>query len=120
MKIAIAKDQNQVSGHFGHCEGFQVYEVKGKEVIAANYLQNPGHKPGFLPKFLSENEVSVIIAGGMGAKAQELFESNGIDVVVGVGGNLDTAIETYIKGDLKSTHSVCYEHQHAGNCGNYE
>jgi len=31
MKIAIAADGNVVSGHFGHCEGFQIYDVDGKK-----------------------------------------------------------------------------------------
>ena len=26
MKLAIAKEGNMVSGHFGHCEGFEIFE----------------------------------------------------------------------------------------------
>lgn len=119
MKIAIAKENNRVSGHFGHCEGFQVYEVNGKEIMGSIYLQNPGHKPGFLPKFLSENEVDVIIAGGMGARAQELFSAHSIDVVVGVQGDIEETIKGYVKGAIESTNSVCREHSHAGDCGDH-
>lgn len=28
MKIAIASDGKYVSRHFGHCEGFTIYEVE--------------------------------------------------------------------------------------------
>ena len=27
MKIAVASDGKLVSGHFGHCEGFTIYNV---------------------------------------------------------------------------------------------
>ncbi|MCT4595864.1 MAG: NifB/NifX family molybdenum-iron cluster-binding protein [Anaeromicrobium sp.] len=118
MKIAIAKDGNVVSGHFGHCEGFEVFNVDGKTVNKREFLQNPGHKPGFLPRYLGEQGVDVIIAGGMGATAQELFAENGVNVVVGACGNLDDVIKTYLDGDLKSTGSVCREHAHEGECGN--
>lgn len=119
MRIAIAKDRTNVSGHFGHCEGFQVYEVKGKDIIGSVFLQNPGHKPGFLPKFLSENKVDVIIAGGMGARAQDLFKSQDIQVVVGASGDIEETITGFLEGKIASTHSVCQEHEHAGNCGEH-
>ncbi len=28
MKIAVASEKDQASAHFGHCEGFTIYEVK--------------------------------------------------------------------------------------------
>jgi predicted Fe-Mo cluster-binding NifX family protein len=49
-----------------------------KEVIPS-----PGHQPGFLPAWLAEEEVSIVIAGGMGSRAQTLFNENRIEVVVG-------------------------------------
>ncbi|PAB60419.1 NifB/NifX family molybdenum-iron cluster-binding protein [Anaeromicrobium sediminis] len=117
MKIAIAKDGNMVSGHFGHCEGFEVFNVDGKEIKGREFLQNPGHKPGFLPRYLGEKGMDVIIAGGMGATAQELFAENGVNVVVGASGNLEDVIKRYLDGEVKSTGSVCTEHAHEGECG---
>ncbi|MCH4889354.1 dinitrogenase iron-molybdenum cofactor [Acidaminobacter sp. JC074] len=119
MRVAIAKDDNRVSGHFGHCEGFQVYEVNGQEIMGSTFLQNPGHKPGFLPKFLSENDIHVIIAGGMGARAQQLFSAESIQVVVGAQGQIEDAIRGFVDGKLVSTNSVCKEHEHAGDCGGH-
>ncbi|MGF7057387.1 NifB/NifX family molybdenum-iron cluster-binding protein [Brassicibacter mesophilus] len=116
MRIAIAKDNNYVSGHFGHCEGFEVFEVENNEIKNRIFLHNPGHKPGFLPVYLAENNINVIIAGGMGATAQELFQQNNISVVVGAQGSVDDTIQRYINNDLKSTGSVCEEHAHEGHC----
>ena len=32
MNVAIASDGKIVSGHFGHCEGFTLYDVENVEV----------------------------------------------------------------------------------------
>ena len=72
MKIAVAKSGKEVSEHFGHCDGFEIFNVEDGKVINNEFISNPGHKPGFLPKFLSENGSNLIIAGGMGGSAQNL------------------------------------------------
>lgn len=116
MKIAIACEGNYVSGHFGHCEGFTIYELDNDKILSKSFVENPGHRPGFLPVFLKGLETNVIIAGGMGETAQQLFNENGIKVIVGVQGLCDDAAEKYIKGELKSSGSVCREHEHHGHC----
>lgn len=116
MIISIASDGKLVSGHFGHCEGFATYEVEEGKVLNKDFVQNPGHRPGFLPVFLKELGANVIIAGGMGEAAQQLFNENGIEVVVGASGVCDDLLQRYIKGELKSTGSICREHQHEGHC----
>lgn len=119
MKIAVASDGKNVSGHFGHCEGFTMYEVEGKEIQSQNFVENPGHKPGFLPKFLAEQEIAVIISGGMGETAQTLFNDNDIEVVVGASGDKDEAVKRFLDGELKSTGSVCTKHDHEDSCGDH-
>ncbi|WPC43801.1 NifB/NifX family molybdenum-iron cluster-binding protein [Clostridium sp. JS66] len=116
MKIAIASEGKLVSGHFGHCEGFTTYEVEEGKALNKKFVQNPGHKPGFLPVFLKDLGTNVIIAGGMGEAAQELFKENRIEVVVGAVGNCEDLVQQYINGELKSTGSVCTEHQREGHC----
>ncbi|CDF57870.1 NifB/NifX family molybdenum-iron cluster-binding protein [Thermobrachium celere] len=116
MKIAVACEGKNVSAHFGHCEGFMIYNVEDNNIVNAEFRENPGHRPGFLPVYLKDLGVDVIIAGGMGETAQMLFNENGIEVIVGVSGLCDDAVSKYIKGELKSTGSICREHQHAGHC----
>lgn len=115
-RIAVSKDGRYVSGHFGHCEGFEILEVADNKVSTREFLPNPGHKPGFLPKYLAEKNINLIISGGMGATAQELFKRNNIEVIVGANGQLDDVINSYINGSLKSTNSVCKDHMHQGHC----
>ncbi|QEK13011.1 dinitrogenase iron-molybdenum cofactor [Crassaminicella thermophila] len=116
MKIALAKEGNLVSGHFGHCEGFEVFDVVDGKIEGRSFLPNPGHRPGFLPPYLAEKGIDVIIAGGMGATAQELFKENGVSVVVGAQGNIEDVVNAYVSGNLQSTGSVCRDHAHEGNC----
>lgn len=116
MKIAIASEGKQVSGHFGHCEGFTIYEIEKAQVVNKNFVENPGHRPGYLPLFLKEKDIDVIIAGGMGETAQQLFGENDMEVIVGVQGFCDKIIDQYIEGNVKSTGSICREHQHEGHC----
>ncbi|WMJ87972.1 NifB/NifX family molybdenum-iron cluster-binding protein [Anaerocolumna sp. MB42-C2] len=116
MRVAVASDGNMVSGHFGHCEGFTLYDIDNIKVTNKVFVENPGHRPGYLPVFLKEQKADVIIAGGMGETAQELFVQNGIEVVVGAQGISDDVINQYIGGVLKSTGSICTEHAHEGHC----
>ncbi|HNX29899.1 MAG TPA: iron-sulfur cluster carrier protein MrpORP [Syntrophomonadaceae bacterium] len=117
MKIAVASENEMVTEHFGHCLNFNIYETENDKIVKSGSIANPGHKPGFLPVFLHEQGVDVIISGGMGAGAIDLFNEKGIEVIVGASGNARTAAEQYLQGSLKSTGSVCHEHQHHDECG---
>ena len=120
MKIAVASMGNLVAGHFGHCENFNIYEVEANKVVKETSIPNPGHKPGFLPNFLNDMGVNVIISGGMGGGAIDIFNEKGIQVITGAFGIAREAAERFVNGDLKSTGSICHEHQHADECGNHK
>ncbi|CFX17399.1 Dinitrogenase iron-molybdenum cofactor biosynthesis [Syntrophomonas zehnderi OL-4] len=113
MLIAIPSEDNMVSAHFGHCSEFTLFATDTREFKT---VKNPGHQPGFLPGFLKELGAELVIAGGMGGRAQELFAAQGIQLIVGVSGNIKDVIKLYEQGQLKSTGAVCSEHAHAGDC----
>lgn len=117
MKIAVASEGNQVTGHFGHCEHFWIFTAEDKAIVSAEAVKNPGHRPGFLPNFLNEQGVNVIISGGMGGGAIDIFNGHNIEVVVGAAGEAKVNAETYLKGELVSTGSVCHSHDHEDSCG---
>jgi C_GCAxxG_C_C family probable redox protein len=117
MKIAVASENDMVTEHFGHCANFNIFEVKDNQIVKFESIPNPGHRPGFLPNFLNDMGVNVIISGGMGSGAIDIFNEKGIEVIVGASGNAKAAVEAYLQGTLKSTGSVCHEHQHHDECG---
>ncbi|HOB72593.1 MAG TPA: NifB/NifX family molybdenum-iron cluster-binding protein, partial [bacterium] len=75
MKVAIPLVNGMLCMHFGHCTQFAIIDVddKEKKIVKREDVTPPPHEPGLLPKWLGEKNVNVIIAGGMGSRAQTLF-----------------------------------------------
>ena len=117
IKIAVASENEMVTQHFGHCANFNIFEIRDNQIIKGESVPNPGHRRGFLPVFLNDMGVSVIISGGMGSGAIDIFNSKGIEVIVGARGDARAAAEAYLQGLLESTGSVCHEHKYHGECG---
>jgi len=110
MKIAIPLTDGRLSTHFGHCDEFVLFEVDrdGKEIINKTVLASPGHQPGMLPRMLHEQGTDLIIAGGMGQRAQQLFTQNGIDIVTGAGPETpEVLVEAYLNGTLEPGENIC-------------
>lgn len=116
MKIAVACSGKEIWGHFGHCENFRIFEADKGKIVSSSSVPNPGHRPGFLPNFLADMGVGVIIAGGMGGGAVDIFNERGIEVILGAEGDAEAAAKAYLRGELRSTGSVCHEHEHSEEC----
>lgn len=110
MKVVVACNGEKVSQHFGHCGQFTVYNIEDNKVVSKEVLAYPGHKPGLLPTYLSDNGANIVIAGGMGGSAVEMFNERGIEVIMGSLGTSDDVIAEYLAGNLKSTGSACSDH----------
>ena len=119
MKIEETANGKIIWEHFGHCESFLIYDVENGEIVKEESVANPGHRPGFLPNFLADMGVNVIIAGGMGGGAVAIFEERNVEIVVGASGDAKAAVIAYLNGELKSTGSICHEHEHAHECGEH-
>ena len=116
MKIAVASNGTEIWPHFGHCVNFNIYEAQNGEILTQESLQNPGHRPGFLPNYLADRDVNVVNAGEMGESAAKIFSQRNIEVITGAQGDAKAAAEAYLQGRLKSTGAVCHEHQHEDTC----
>lgn len=119
MKIVVAAMGTTVAGHFGHCENFIFFDTADGTITSVETVPNPGHRPGFLPNFLADRGAKVIISGGMGGGAVEIFNERDVEVIIGIQGDAREAVERYLKGELVSTGSICHEHEHADECGNH-
>jgi predicted Fe-Mo cluster-binding NifX family protein len=114
MKVAIAKDGDKVSGHFGHCSEYAVYTIEDSKVIRKEILKNPGHEPGLLPALLAQQHVTHVLAGGMGPRAVDVFCAQNIEVFLGIAGPVDGVIRDFIAGKVTPGQSSCH---HSGECG---
>ncbi|MCK4805535.1 MAG: NifB/NifX family molybdenum-iron cluster-binding protein [Spirochaetes bacterium] len=107
MRVAISTDGDYVSAHFGRCPEFTIVDFEDGRAAEKEIIKNPGHEPGFIPEFLREKGVNCIIAGGMGRRAEELFNLSEIEMVVGVSGKIDDVIGKIIDGTLEGGESLC-------------
>lgn len=113
-RIAIAADGSGVSSHFGHCERFAIYHIRDGQVVHQEFVLNPGHEPGKLPRLLASCGITHVLAGGMGMKAVQLFEQHGIGVTLGVQGPVDDIAECFAQDRIVAGESTCNH----GQCGN--
>ena len=110
MKFAIPVTNGKLSSHFGHCEQFAVIDTddNNKTIKNTEYHSPPAHEPGAFPKWLSGMSVDIIIGGGMGQRAQQLFTQNNIIVIVGAPDDTpEKLVEQYLNGTLHCGQNVC-------------
>jgi predicted Fe-Mo cluster-binding NifX family protein len=129
MRVAISADDNQglngvVSPHFGRCPYFAVVDLEEREVQAVEVVSNPffqQHQPGQVPMFIHSHGVDVMLTGGMGRRAIDIFQQLGIHAATGAYGTVRQALEGYLNGAL-SVAEPCresVEHAHEDE-GEYE
>jgi predicted Fe-Mo cluster-binding NifX family protein len=119
MRIAIPVVQEKLSLHFGHCDEFALIDVdlEKKEVLATELLPSPEHQPGLLPVWLQEQGAMLVIAGGMGMKAQNIFAQHGIRVITGAPSEgPETIVKAFLEDSLQTGANVC-DHGADHDCG---
>lgn len=123
MKIAVTYKNGEIFQHFGHTEQFKVYEIAEGRVVSSQILDTNGSGHGALADFLSENQVEVLICGGIGAGAQTALAEAGIQLFGGVQGMADEAVAAYLAGNIEyqpDVHCDHHDQEHGGeahSCG---
>jgi ATP-binding protein involved in chromosome partitioning len=110
MRCAIPVSGGVLSPHFGHCEHFALFDIDepSKKILRKELVPSPGHQPGLLPEWLAEQGVSLVIASGMGSRAQSLFQQNRIEVVIGtVESDPEKVVLSYLDGKLATGDNIC-------------
>ncbi|RJS85986.1 dinitrogenase iron-molybdenum cofactor biosynthesis protein [Candidatus Bathyarchaeota archaeon] len=110
VKVAFAAEddkgvESNISAHFGRCPYYVYVEVERGKIKSLEVKKNPFlnvHEPGALPRLMADEGVDVIVAGGMGPRAANLFRTFGIKTIIGVRGTVESALRTLMeRGDLK-------------------
>jgi ATP-binding protein involved in chromosome partitioning len=109
MRIAVPTAAGTLCPHFGHCETFAIIDIDdNRRITGERQAQPPAHEPGALPRWLQQEGVNVVIAGGMGMRAQQLFQQAGIEVVVGAPGEpAKNVAMAWLQGALKQGDNLC-------------
>jgi ATP-binding protein involved in chromosome partitioning len=110
MKIAIPTADGKLCAHFGHCQRFAFVTVDpdSKTILKAEMLSPPPHEPGVLPKWVADNGATLIIAGGMGQRAQQLFNQHEVEVLVGAPADSpENLAMAYLNDALQTGQNIC-------------
>lgn len=120
--IAIPLNQNGIlDSHFGHCKIFSLMHIENNKIIKEERLVPPPHKPGLLPKWLSNKGVTDILAGGIGQKAIDRL--NFFEVNVFVGADLRTAkelTESFLAKELELKANYCNKESVEKECKHHD
>jgi predicted Fe-Mo cluster-binding NifX family protein len=110
LKVAVPLAEGRLTNHFGHCASFAVLvadKAAGKAQSREDIVPPP-HEPGLLPRWLGEMGVNLIIAGGMGSRARDLFNERGITVVTGAPClTPEELVAQYLGGTLQTGENGC-------------
>jgi predicted Fe-Mo cluster-binding NifX family protein len=108
IKFAVPMANGKLCAHFGHCEQFAIVETENGTIKNTSFHTPPPHEPGVLPQWLSDMGANVVIAGGMGMRAQQLFTQAGITVVTGAPVDVpETLVDQYTSGRLVTGQNLC-------------
>ncbi|MEF2145758.1 MAG: iron-sulfur cluster carrier protein MrpORP [Desulfovibrionaceae bacterium] len=110
LRVALPVAEGKLCQHFGHCQHFAVYDVdtEAKNVVATTMETPPPHEPGLLPKWVAGLKVNLVLAGGMGAKAQSLLKDEGVQVIVGApSAEPETVLKQWLDGCLTTGANTC-------------
>ncbi|MBN1883106.1 MAG: NifB/NifX family molybdenum-iron cluster-binding protein [Deltaproteobacteria bacterium] len=117
-KIACAADDGgglnaELSAHFGRCPYYVMVTVEKENITDVSVVENPhyeNHQPGVMPRFISSLGADVIIAGGMGPRAVDLFHSLNIDVVSGIIGRVEDVVRAFLDGKIEGVVPCAHDH----------
>ena len=116
MKIAVTYENGMIGQHFGRTEQFKIYDIENGQIKSSQIIDTNGTGHGALAGFLSDAEAQALICGGIGMGARNAIESMGIQLLPGVMGKADDAVEYYLKGELMyDPDTTCDHHGHGGH-----
>ena len=127
MKVAVAYQDGEIFGHFGHCPMFAVYEYGDYVNECTKKLVDSAERSGHqqMADLMKELGVDAVIVGNMGPEAKAALLSYGIVPIVGYSGDADTASDLLVTGQLPTSPAEggcgggcgCGGHENGCDCG---
>lgn len=123
MLVAIPYLNGEICQHFGHAPQFKLFTVEDGKIVESVVIDTVGSGHTALAAFLANHNVDIVICGGIGQGAIVSLAMSGIDIVPGVTGSADKAVDELIQGTLVAgevSGCGCQGHHHEageGSCG---
>jgi len=114
MKIAIPAENGKLCSHFGGAPEFFIADIDeaAKSIRSSETLVPPEHAPGVYPEWLRNMNVTQVIGGGIGARAQVMLEAASIGLITGAPAiAVEELIQMHLDGKLLSVAVKC-DHDH--------
>ena len=105
MRVAVAYQDGEIYGHFGHCPMFAVYEYGEYVSDCTKKLVDSSDRSGHqqMADLMKELDVDAVIVGNMGGEGKAALLSYGIVPIVGYSGDADTASDLLVTGQLPTS-----------------
>lgn len=118
-KIAVTTDENRnVYSHFGTATRFTIYTMKDGILLEKQELINEGTGHEATVEKLLQEDISVVICGGIGGPAMQSLMNAGVLVVPGIQGDVDVAVNSFLDGSLSAgTAPTCSSHESGQESG---
>ncbi|MDD4307423.1 MAG: NifB/NifX family molybdenum-iron cluster-binding protein [Thermoplasmata archaeon] len=121
MKICIptmgGRGMDEAVGeHFGRVPTYTIVDNEtGKVQVIQNNTTHMGGS-GYAPDLISGHGANIMLCGGLGRKAIQMFEEKGIMVYVGATGTVADAIGLWKAGKLQpaTNETACQQHAFRG------
>jgi predicted Fe-Mo cluster-binding NifX family protein len=109
--------ESTISSHFGQTLFFMIIDDETNEMRTVENTAKGGHQgaAGLTPgQLIMEQEIDVVLCGGLGVRAVRMFEQAGIHVFNQASGTVADAIKAYKDGKLPEATdaTACQKHAH--------
>lgn len=118
MKIALPSKDGNIDDHFGHCKYYTIFTVENGAITSKETMDSPegcGCKSNIAP-VLAQAGVRLMLGGNMGDGARNVLNANGIEVIRGCVGSVETVAQAWLKGELQDNLISCSEHTDGHSC----
>ncbi|MHA1974077.1 MAG: NifB/NifX family molybdenum-iron cluster-binding protein [Candidatus Hodarchaeales archaeon] len=118
MRICIPSEtkgglKDQLGYHFGRVPTYTIFDDEKNDVEIINNTSTHMGGEKYPAEILHDYKVDVMICGGIGRRAIQLFEQFGIEVYAGAQGTIKDAIDQYKNQKLQmaTDKDACQEHK---------
>ena len=106
----------KIGEHFGRVPFYTFYDTRSKELeIMANSSNHMGGTK-YPAEIIADAGANVMLCGGVGRRAIQMFQERGIMVYVGASGSVGNAIQLWESGALEAAtdETACRQHAFRG------